>query len=77
MGNSMRLYVKMAKKTISLEVGNGYTTVRELKTKIFIKEDIPSHQQCLMYLDEGRNDSTGGQASQCILDDNKLTLTII
>ena len=74
MGQSMRLYVKMEKKTISLKVGNGYTTVGELKTKIFITKDIPYHQQCLMYLDEGRHDSTGEQASQCVLDDDKLTL---
>ena len=70
----MQLYVKMANKTISLEVGNVHTTVKELKTKIFKIEDIPNHQQCLMYLDERRNDTTGGQASQCILDDDKLTL---
>ena len=70
----MRLYIKMANKTISLEVGSVYTTVKELKTKIFKTEDIPNHQQSLMYLDEGHNDSIRGQASQRILNADELTL---
>ena len=58
---TMQLYIKMANKTISLEVGSVYTTVKELKTKIFKTEDIPNHQQSLMYLDEGHNDSIRGK----------------
>ena len=72
---STQLYVKMANKTNSLEIGNVYTTVKELKNKICRTEDIPNHQQSLMYLDEGLSDlSTRWQASQCILSDDELTL---
>ena len=72
----MQLYIRVANKIISLEVENANTTVKEVKSLIFEAENIPIHQQCLMYLDDGGlNYSTRGQASQCILNDDELTLS--